>query len=358
MITPAALAVLSGCSCVERSVKLPPDQLERTLYEEVNEVLVRLGGKWKSNKKAHVFEFYDPQPLLSAVLATGEMPPKNPTAFFPTPATLVEKIIGWLKTEDLEEDGVRCLEPSAGTGAIADALRLTFPGWEIDCCEILEINRSILKGKGLNVVADDFTSYEPDHRYDVVVMNPPFSVEGDSLAYITHVQKAWGLLNEDGVLVAIAPPTWQTRGDAKSKAFREIVLTYGEFHEVEAGTFKESGTMVATVVIWCKKQDASWKLNPYDGYPSWYCWMVDLHASNDQRFHKQRAEIAALPADRITQAIRAYYETVSEAVKKDGDWVALSNADHAFLLRALCEEFEIEEPAPLGQFEMDLVVSA
>src|SRR5215216_3385568 len=55
-----------------------------TLYRELNEVLIRLGGKWKGGRtNAHVFQ-EEPTLLIEYVLSTGLMPPKNPEAFFPT----------------------------------------------------------------------------------------------------------------------------------------------------------------------------------------------------------------------------------------------------------------------------------
>ena len=45
--------------------RITSGQLDRSLYEEVNEVLVRLGGKWKGGRtKAHLFP-YDPRPLVA-----------------------------------------------------------------------------------------------------------------------------------------------------------------------------------------------------------------------------------------------------------------------------------------------------
>ena len=88
-ISAEALTVLREAECDSDRVRITSGQLDRTLYKEVNEVLVRLGGKWKGgHTKAHLFP-YDPRPLLAGVLATGDMPPKNPWAFFPTPPELV-----------------------------------------------------------------------------------------------------------------------------------------------------------------------------------------------------------------------------------------------------------------------------
>src|SRR5579885_3284456 len=92
-ISAKALAVLREMECDSDRARITSGQLDRPLYEEVNEVLVRLGGKWKGGRTAaHVFPYYDPRPLLAGVVTTGIRPPKNPTAFFPTPPALVERV--------------------------------------------------------------------------------------------------------------------------------------------------------------------------------------------------------------------------------------------------------------------------
>ncbi len=111
-ISAKALAVLREMECDSDRARITSGQLDRPLYEEVNEVLVRLGGKWKGGRtRAHLFP-YDPRPLLAGVLATGQMPPKNPWAFFPTPQPLVDSVMQ-SPLFDKIQDGDTVLEPSA-----------------------------------------------------------------------------------------------------------------------------------------------------------------------------------------------------------------------------------------------------
>lgn len=243
-----AIAVLAGATCDGTQVKLPPQKLDRSLYEEVNEVLVRLGGKWKGGKvAAHLFPF-DVTEQLQAIVDTELMPPKNPLAFFPTPDFLVREMLSYVG--DL--DGKRVLEPSAGTGAIADAVRGTYPNVELGLIEIDPFRASILRKKGyVNVVEADFLEVQHDRQYDCILMNPPFSVEGDKTAYLTHIQKAYELLAPGGRLVAIAAPGFTFRSDKKHTAFRELVGS--NYSEVDAGSFKESGTNIKTVLLWLDK---------------------------------------------------------------------------------------------------------
>lgn len=97
-------------------------------------------------------------------------------------------------------------------------------------------------------MATDFLSYTPEGPYDVIVMNPPFSVEGDKLAYVTHIEHAWSMLKEGGHLVAVVPPGWLYGSVKRVASFREFVCEHLDFQEVGAGVFKESGTMVNTFI--------------------------------------------------------------------------------------------------------------
>lgn len=249
-ITNEAIAVLSASTINSDSVKLPETQLSRPLYEEINEVLIRLGGKWKSGKvKAHVFP-YSPASLLQAVVATGEMPPKNPLAFFATPEAIAKEMLSYVG--DL--NGKTVLEPSAGIGGIADVVREIYPSALLDLVEIDEFRASILKEKGYAVKCQDFLTLT-GKQYDCILMNPPFSVEGDKVACLTHINHAYSMLKPGGRLVAISAPGFTFRSDKKHSAFRDLVGS--NYFEIDAGAFKESGTNIKTVLLWLDKTQSS-----------------------------------------------------------------------------------------------------
>ena len=68
----------------------------------------------------------------------------------------------------------------------------------IDCCEIVTKYQERLQAQGFPVMADDFLKYRPTELYDVILMNPPFSGEGDALSYIAHIMHAFDLLVDGG----------------------------------------------------------------------------------------------------------------------------------------------------------------
>lgn len=164
--------------------------------------------------------------------------------YFPTPAALVARMI---READLAP-GSRVLEPSAGSGAIADAVRDA--GHNVDCIERQATLREILKGKGHSLIGADFTETSPPpypgSLYDAVIMNPPFEAGQDC----DHVSRAWAFVKPGGSLVAIMGAGVNFRQQRPYSTFRAWADEIGgTFDEIPAGAFKESGTGVASVLF-------------------------------------------------------------------------------------------------------------
>jgi hypothetical protein len=238
-----------------------PGQLSRESYVAVNEIITRIGGRWNRKLGGHVFED-DPKPLMMLIFETGEMPPKNPTAFYATPPEVADRLL----TDPMlpriplfrHPDGrgqVDVLEPSAGTGALLRAIRKHRPDVALDAVEIHPRYREILLRDGWDVAANDFLTFVPDLLYDAVVMNPPFAIEGEGLAYVTHIRHAMDLLRPGGVLLAIVSAGYIFRTDKRVTELREELQSGPKWGQVELanGAFKESGTGVRTVLLgWTK----------------------------------------------------------------------------------------------------------
>ena len=99
------------------------------------------------------------------------------------------------------------LEPSAGKGNITDAIINKNKGisrgfyrkreFDVDCIEINPDLQMILKGKNLRIVHNDFLTYQTYKKYDLIIMNPPFS-EGDK-----HLLKAIDIQRQGGQIVCL-----------------------------------------------------------------------------------------------------------------------------------------------------------
>jgi len=122
----------------------------------------------------------------------------------PAEALLVVKVAGLCA-------GMTVLEPSAGTGNIANLARMA--GADVDTNEIHERRRSLLSLQGFVPTAHDAERLDNllpgDKFYDAIVMNPPFSatggrVRGHSTEFgARHVEQALLRLKPGGRLVAI-----------------------------------------------------------------------------------------------------------------------------------------------------------
>jgi hypothetical protein len=138
-ISPEVRALLD-MAVVNGKAVLPLPMADRPVYDELNEIFVRLRGQWKKGK-GHVFP-YDPTAALEAIRLSGLMPDKNPLAYFPTPAKLAEYIA--MESDEPFGGARSLLEPSAGWGSLIDAARKRWPEIEVTAVEADPLNAATL----------------------------------------------------------------------------------------------------------------------------------------------------------------------------------------------------------------------
>ena len=240
-IDAAVMVVLRECSVTDKAVFLPPAQLDPKLYKKVNDVLSALGGKWNRTIGGHKFA-EDPREVLAAVQATGMYMNAKDFGFFPTPKALAARAAALLSLQP----GMRVLEPSAGGGALADEAAVYVGTACVDTVEYLQMNVDLLRNKGYAVIGRDFLAMQPEPIYDALLLNPPFGQQMD----MRHIEHAARFLKPDGRLVAIMSPSFQTRSTKVAESFRALMAVAGDHEEeIAAGTFRESGTDIRTVLI-------------------------------------------------------------------------------------------------------------
>lgn len=162
--------------------------------------------------------------------------------FFPTPTDLAAEMV---KIAGIEP-GDKVLEPSAGIGHIADAIKAAHPESDLTLIEQASTLVNVLKKKGYKPLHEDFLSHTG--KYDKIVMNPPF----EDLQDIDHVRHAFSLLNPGGRLVAIMANN--KNGERKKvKEFAEWMDEHGYSEPNEEGAFKSAfrptGVSTITVVL-------------------------------------------------------------------------------------------------------------
>lgn len=117
--------------------------------------------------------------------------------FFPTPPNVVRRLIELSKPL---YPALKYLEPSAGKGDIADALKWAYGRADMDLT-LVEISSTlieILKAKGYKPIQQDFLTFTGG-PYDRIIMNPPFEHAQD----VAHVRHAYDLLAPGGRLVSV-----------------------------------------------------------------------------------------------------------------------------------------------------------
>jgi SAM-dependent methyltransferase len=215
--------------------------LDRKLYVDTAKVLEAAGGKWSRKERAHLFDG-EAADVIEPVILTGEIiSRKQQFGYFPTPAAVVQQLIG---LADLKP-GMEVLEPSAGRGAIAGPVAAF--GCHVDCVELQRDNALTISdaGIGRDLAVADFLAVEPFASYDRVVMNPPFARQDD----VRHVMHAHRFLKPGGLLVAVMSNGVTFRDTPLTREFRALMRAEGgDLHPLPEGAFKESGTGVNTVI--------------------------------------------------------------------------------------------------------------
>ena len=207
----------------------------RAAQEEAEKVLAMIGGV-RHNLNAHVwFEFeFSPKEVLDEIIVTGCIPDQKAYQFYPTPDALAAQVI---QLADIGEEHT-CLEPSAGTGGLADHM----PKARTRCIEISELHCKVLQAKGYDVTQADFLSWShtTTDRFDRLVLNPPFS-EG---RWQSHLSAAATLLEVGGQITAVLPAS------AKNK---EVLKGFEiEWSRIIENAF--SDTSVSVVILTARKK--------------------------------------------------------------------------------------------------------
>ena len=168
--------------------------------------------------------------------------------FYPTPGKVAEQMLQGIDWNVI----TNVLEPSAGKGDLVMAARRRAPHINIDCIEIDPYLRAILQQcapntadeydgwrkqqrGSTNIVHDDFLTYRGWRKYQLILMNPPFS--GGDL----HLLKALELQKDGGSVVCLlnAQTLLNSHSNARKTLKRELEK-YGAQIEIVEDAFKDA----------------------------------------------------------------------------------------------------------------------
>lgn len=237
------LDVLQHCEFDDERLVLV-GQLDRKLYQRTNKVIEQLGGKWNRKAKAHLFDGVAAE-ICADAISSGEyeyVDEKQKYQFFETPRSIADDLVNRAGVGH----GMKVLEPSAGRGAIAEAIDRA--GGEPFCVELQA--KLVVELERWHCIHGNFLDIEPVETYDAVVMNPPFTRSQD----IAHVRHAFRFLKPSARLVAVMSLGFTFRTDQRAQDFRDwLAANGGSYSELPEGSFRESGTGVRTVVVEVRK---------------------------------------------------------------------------------------------------------
>jgi type I restriction-modification system DNA methylase subunit len=238
------IEIIKNCTIEGNVIKLPKGpQLDRKLYNQVKDRFGLIGGTWKGGKTQGFVFTTDPTDLLQTITEqTGNL--KKEYQFFATPDKLADLLVKKSEFKPLD----RILEPSAGQGAIVNAICRVYPNALIHCCELMPTNVMILnKNSNVIMVHDDFLQLSEEDKYDRIIANPPFAKNQD----IEHVLKMYNHLNPGGRIVSIMSNHWRTSKNKLETSFRSFLEKVGGvvIENVAQGAFKESGTNISSCIV-------------------------------------------------------------------------------------------------------------
>lgn len=322
-----ALEAIRTVKVQDQQVRITMGDIGQEAYAEVKRVFTAMGGKWNRSIEGFTFD-REFKSHLARLQETGVFDKKKANDFFATSPKLAEELVSGLDLFVEKENSflyymltthdrpLRILEPSAGHGALVQAFvsklaeELPDLRCEVDCVELDPINAQTLRSKGLNVVHEgDFLQYQTDKRYDIVLMNPPFSLAGHKDCYIDHVEHALSMLDTaDYCELAAIIPDNVTQGDPTPKKARFLNRLWQNTATLDSDngfgdsrSFANVGANVKTKGLYINSNDPLQKQYDYMGHTNQY--KVDLFS-----VHLRSGPLSDLHNRAQTQIARAFKE--------------------------------------------------
>ncbi|HTH48075.1 MAG TPA: class I SAM-dependent methyltransferase [Candidatus Limnocylindria bacterium] len=237
---------------VEGNVLRLTQQLQPKQYAEVAKAIETAGGKWNRKQQAHIFE-RPVADVLSDVLNGGDRVVNQQQTFqtFNTPDDLADEMAVLAGVQPMEW----VLEPSAGTGNLLRAAQRRGANvFAVEIQEHLTAKLKLVKAQGIDVegrrympdtvvVHSDFLGFSGNMKFDVVLMNPPFSRGQD----YQHILKALSFLKPGGRMAAL---TSRSTASSHHRDFSELTRKFAHYSNrlILEGTFKSEGTSIETLL--------------------------------------------------------------------------------------------------------------
>lgn len=172
--------------------------------------------------------------------------------YYPTPDNIIIKMITPYRN-DIRDKTI--LEPSAGTGSILDVLCQNYGLYQakpenVYCIESDPELRAVLADKGYQVIHDDFLSFDCQYKFDLIVMNPPFS-NGDE-----HLLKAWDIMGTGDIVCLLNAETINNPYTERRKLLKNIIEDNGSVEMLgDCFSFADRKTGVNVAMVRLHKEE-------------------------------------------------------------------------------------------------------
>lgn len=245
-IAPHILTVLQQATFNEPSTIILNGELDRKTYTDTNKLLESIGLKWNRKIKAHISSEDVSEKWYNMIDTEEWVDVQKEYQFFPTPKEIVQQMIDMVNWNNVES----CLEPSFGTGNILKEFPLmtdiTVYGCELNTDMFNKTIKEVGNLENVELFNMDFLDF--NKSVDCIIANPPFT----KLQSIKHFNHMVELLNPNGQLVCILP-----YGDYDKNSSIKLRQEFAKFVDdnncevvyLDNGDFKESGTMVKTIIV-------------------------------------------------------------------------------------------------------------
>ena len=168
------------------------------------------------------------------------------------------EIIYKIPDEVFLKPDVKILNVACGYGTEANVIikrmrKLGFNDEYINNCiyvldrTIWATNRIRILGNFKNVIRADFLTWETDMKFDIVVGNPPYKIDGDSSFYTKFIEKSGRVLLEKGLIAFVVPNRFLDPGSKSAKIIHNLFSLTTVFANLNQ-SFPGVGTNIAGFV--------------------------------------------------------------------------------------------------------------
>lgn len=212
--------------------------------------------------------------------------------YFPTPGQVIYRMLApYCRTRDVGRydyhalQDLTILDPSAGNGAILNYVADLFGQYRhkptLHAIEVNPDMQPILREK-FTLVHDDFLTFQTDVRYDLILMNPPFS-NGDA-----HLEHAWKVMQHGDIVCLLNAETIRNPYTERRKWLVQLIEDHGSVEYIgSAFRASQRPTDVEVALV---------RLTKHDERDRFSFWEDEQFAPEQEAFSFSEETMANVPA--------------------------------------------------------------